>query len=67
VALAYPTANYDDFKTICDYMNSFFVFDNITDEQDGPNAEVTATTYLKALTGDLCEHSKTPFYEFISK
>jgi hypothetical protein len=66
-ALAFPTANCDDFRTICDYMNSFFVFDNISDEQDGPNAEVTATIYIKALAGDPCEQSETPFYEFISK
>ena len=67
VAFAYPSATYDDFRTICDYMNSFFVFDNISDEQDGEAALITANTYLKALMGEDCEDSNTLFYKFVSE
>ena len=66
-ALAFPKANYDDFKTICDYMNSFFVFDNISDEQTGPDAEITATTYINAIAGIDCEESHSQFYEFVAE
>ena len=66
-ALAFPKASYDDFRTICDYMNSFFVFDNISDEQDGASASITATTYIKALAGEGCEQSGTMFYNFVAE
>ena len=67
VALTYPTANSEDYRIICDYMNSFFIFDNITDEQDGNAASNSADTYLKALMGEECKQSDTSFYKFLSR
>ena len=67
VALSYPTASYEDFRTMCDYMNSFFVFDNISDEQDREAAAKTANVYVMALKGEACEESRTPFYKFVSE
>ena len=67
IALTYPTASYDDYKTLCDHMNAFFVFDNITDEQNKDGALVTADTYLMALKGEDCAQSNTPLYKYVSE
>ena len=63
MAYAYPSASYEDFRTICDYANLVFVFDGISDDQDGPNALATAETCLKALNGEKCERSDSPLYK----
>ena len=67
MAHAYPHASYDDFRTICGYANVLFVFDETSDDQDGPNALATAEICLKALNGEKGEQSDSPHYKFVSE
>lgn len=67
MAHAYSYSDYEDFRTIADYANVLFTLDEISDEQDGKAALVTAEISLKALAGEECEHSGTPLYRFVSE
>ena len=67
IAHAYPLASYEDFRTICDFANVLFTLDEISDEQDGPDALVTAETCLKALNGEKCDQSDSPLYKFVTE
>lgn len=49
VAYTYPHANYDTFRTCCDFMNLVFVIDEISDVQNGEDAGITGEVYLNAL------------------
>ena len=66
-ALLYPAANREDYRTLSDCMNSYFVFENICDERDGKASRILADTYLMALKGEACEQSGTPFYLYVSE
>jgi hypothetical protein len=66
-AYCYPSASYDDFRTICDYTNVLFVIDEISDEQDGRGALETAEICMKAFGGEKCDMSDTKLYKLVSE
>ncbi|KAL0574886.1 Sesquiterpene synthase 10 [Marasmius crinis-equi] len=49
VAYTYPYAEYEQFRTCCDFVNLLFVLDEISDEQDGKDAAATANIFLQAM------------------
>lgn len=49
VSHTYPHADYDAFRTCCDFVNLLFVIDEISDEQTGEGARATGEIYLKAM------------------
>lgn len=49
VSHAYPYANYEQFRTVCDFVNLLFVVDELSDEQTGDDARKTGLIYLNAL------------------
>lgn len=49
VSHAYPYADYEQFRTVCDFVNLLFVVDEISDEQTGDDARKTGLVYLNAL------------------
>ncbi|KAF9060477.1 isoprenoid synthase domain-containing protein [Rhodocollybia butyracea] len=49
VALTYPYAGYDQFRTCCDFVNLLFVVDEVSDEQNGEDARATGETLLNAM------------------
>lgn len=49
VAHTYPYADYEQFRTVCDFVNLLFVVDEISDEQNGEDAHETGQIYLKAM------------------
>ena len=38
VSHAYPYADYEQFRTVCDFVNLLFTVDEISDDQDGKGA-----------------------------
>ncbi|KAH8100907.1 isoprenoid synthase domain-containing protein [Cristinia sonorae] len=49
VSHAYCYADYDQFRTCCDFVNLLFVVDEISDEQNGKDAGETGMVYLNAM------------------
>lgn len=58
----YPTANYDQFRLCCDFMNIAFLVDEVFDNADGEEAAHLADVYINALKDDKDTDNKTPFY-----
>ena len=48
-AHAYPYADYEQFRTTCDFVNLLFVVDEVSDEQNGTDARSTGRVYLQAM------------------
>jgi hypothetical protein len=49
VSHAYPYADFDEFRTICDFLNLLFVIDEISDEQGAKDARTTGESFLNVL------------------
>ncbi|KAF9263792.1 terpenoid synthase [Marasmius fiardii PR-910] len=49
VAHAYPYAPYERFRTVCDFINLLFVFDETSDEQTGEDAAATGDIFHEAM------------------
>lgn len=49
--LTYPYANYEEFRTCCDFINLLFVFDEVSDELGGEESHRLGAILLKALGG----------------
>lgn len=49
VSHAYPYAGYDQFRTICDFVNLLFVVDEISDDQNGKDARTTGEIFLNVM------------------
>ncbi|KAI0058770.1 terpenoid synthase [Artomyces pyxidatus] len=49
VSHTYPHAGYDEFRTICDFVNLLFVVDEVSDDQNGVDARKTGEVYLNAM------------------
>jgi hypothetical protein len=49
VSHTYPYAEFDQFRTVCDFVNLLFVVDEISDEQNGKDARTTGQIYLNAM------------------
>ena len=49
VSHAYPFAPYERFRVCCDFINTLFVVDEISDEQNGEDALSTGMIYLNVL------------------
>lgn len=50
----YPQANYDTFRTCCDFINLLFVIDEISDDQSGEGAKLTGKVFLNAIRDSEC-------------
>lgn len=57
-AYTYPYAGCEELRIVCDFVNLLFVVDEVSDDQDGLNARVTADTYLTAMTEAPCNETK---------
>ena len=53
MAYVYPNATYDDFRTVCDFVNIMFVIDAISDEKDSQEALATKDVIIRALNREL--------------
>ncbi|VDB85485.1 unnamed protein product [Peniophora sp. CBMAI 1063] len=51
VAHTYPYAPFEQFRTVCDFVNLLFVVDEVSDKQSGVDAR-TGYIYLKAMRDD---------------
>lgn len=49
VSHTYPRAGYDQFRTVCDFVNLLFVVDEVSDDQNGQDARKTGNVYLNAM------------------
>jgi hypothetical protein len=49
VSHTYPHAGYEEFRTICDFVNLLFVVDEVSDDQNGADARQTGQVYLSAM------------------
>ncbi|KAI0784176.1 isoprenoid synthase domain-containing protein [Abortiporus biennis] len=49
VSHTYPYADYEQFRTCCDFINLLFVVDEISDEQSGMDARATGNAFLNAM------------------
>ena len=49
VSHTYPYADFDQFRTCCDFVNLLFVVDEVSDEQNGTDARSTGRVYLQAM------------------
>ncbi|KAF8501379.1 isoprenoid synthase domain-containing protein [Russula emetica] len=49
VSHTYPHAGYEEFRTICDFVNLLFVVDEVSDDQNGADARQTGQVYLNAM------------------
>ncbi|KAH0585068.1 Pentalenene synthase [Termitomyces sp. J132] len=49
VSRAYKYADFEQFRTCCDFVNLLFVFDEISDEQTGKDALSTGNIFLNAM------------------
>ncbi|KAJ2922852.1 hypothetical protein H1R20_g14238, partial [Candolleomyces eurysporus] len=45
----YAYADYEQFRTTCDFVNLLFVIDEISDDQSGAGARATGRTYVEAM------------------
>ncbi|KAH8831311.1 isoprenoid synthase domain-containing protein [Flagelloscypha sp. PMI_526] len=52
VSHCYPFADYENFRTICDFVNLLFVVDEISDDQNGEDARATGEVFLKAMQNE---------------
>ncbi|KAF8920212.1 isoprenoid synthase domain-containing protein [Mucidula mucida] len=52
VAHTYPYADYEQFRTCCDFVNLLFVVDEVSDDQNGQDARVTGEIFLKAMADE---------------
>ena len=50
-AYGYPDANYESFRTCCDFLNLLFAIDEISDNQTGKEARATGDLFLDVLNG----------------
>ena len=48
-AHAYPYADYEQFRTTCDFVNLLFTVDEISDDQDGKGAHETGLTFYNSM------------------
>ena len=48
-AHAYPYADYERFRTTCDFVNLLFTVDEISDDQDEKGAHATGLTFYNAM------------------
>jgi hypothetical protein len=49
VSHTYPHAEYEEFRTVCDFVNLLFVIDEVSDDQNGADARQTGEIYLNAM------------------
>ncbi|KAH9940985.1 isoprenoid synthase domain-containing protein [Amylocystis lapponica] len=49
VSHTYPRAEYEQFRTVCDFVNLLFVVDEVSDDQNGSDARNTGNVYLNAM------------------
>ena len=49
VSHTYPYADYEQFRTCCDFVNLLFVVDEVSDDQDGKDARRTGNIFLYAM------------------
>ncbi|KAI0077886.1 terpenoid synthase [Panus rudis PR-1116 ss-1] len=49
VSHTYPYADYEQFRTCCDFVNLLFVVDEVSDEQNGSDARVTGNIFLQVM------------------
>lgn len=49
VSHCYPNADYEQFRTICDFVNLLFVIDEVSDEQNSKDASATGLVYLNVM------------------
>lgn len=56
-ARTYPYASFEDFRTVCDFVNLLFVADETSDDQDGEGAAKTGDTFVRAMKGELSDGS----------
>ncbi|KAF5369039.1 hypothetical protein D9758_003091 [Tetrapyrgos nigripes] len=59
VAHTYPNAGYEQFRTVCDFVNLLFVVDEVSDDQNSLDARATCDVFLNAM--------KNPDYKDSSK
>ncbi len=56
---AYPYADYEQFKTCCDFVNLLFVLDEISDVQTGKDATQTGVVVYNAMSDPNFEDGST--------
>ncbi|KAA1466697.1 terpenoid synthase [Dentipellis sp. KUC8613] len=49
VSHAYPYAAYDEFRTVCDFVNLLFVMDEVSDRQNREDAQDMGDVYLRVM------------------
>ncbi|KAH9928682.1 isoprenoid synthase domain-containing protein [Fomitopsis serialis] len=49
VSHTYPYADYEQFRTCCDFVNLLFVVDEVSDEQNGADARSTGEIFLNVM------------------
>ncbi|KAK7463064.1 Sesquiterpene synthase 10 [Stygiomarasmius scandens] len=49
VSHTYPYAEFEQFRTCCDFVNLLFVVDEVSDDQNGRDARATGQIFLKAM------------------
>ena len=49
VSHTYPYAEYEQFRTACDFVNLLFVVDEVSDDQNGKDARQTGIVYLNVM------------------
>lgn len=65
VSYGYPTADYEAFRTCCDFMNIIFLLDEVCDDQDGSDARTTADIFLLGLRDEREYNIESPFYSIV--
>ena len=50
----YPYADYDEFRTCCDFNNLLFILDDMTDQQCADDARKTGDIFVQALRDPTC-------------
>lgn len=49
VSHTYPDADFEQFRTCCDFVNLLFVVDEVSDEQNGEDARATGRVFLNVM------------------
>lgn len=52
VSHTYPYADYEQFRTCCDFVNLLFVVDEVSDDQSGRDARATGNIFLQVMRHD---------------
>lgn len=52
VSHTYPYADYEQFRTCCDFVNLLFVVDEVSDDQSGRDARATGNVFLQVMRHD---------------